>query len=190
MNITLQGVQAMQKADKTNRRVTSTTTISRNGKVETEEWIYEYVLPDKIHYVHVQTSEGKTRRTEQIDIGKTKYCKKDDGAWEIPKGYCIGGSGNGGPSKVVSMKYTVEKTKMNGEKVSIFRWAIIYKDVYSQNGDTERLGLWEASYSINNDGYFLREETKDGLMYPETVSTKTIKEYTYDPNIKIEAPIQ
>ncbi len=172
---------ALQKAVKLNRCVQSATLRYNGGKTDIEEWDYEYALPDKDRLVHTETVDDKVQRTEQIDIGKIKYCKKDDGPWEIPKGYCIAGSGNGGPPNIISTKYTIEKVDLPTRHITIFRETITYKNIYSPNKETEGNSFWYSNYWLDENGLIIREETKIGLVKGETLNRKTITSYTYDP---------
>ncbi|HQZ97202.1 MAG TPA: hypothetical protein PLP21_12850 [Pyrinomonadaceae bacterium] len=157
---------------------------------DTDEWQYEYVLPDKVHYTNIRTANGKVQRVEQIDIGKIKYCKKDDGVWKIVESYCIGGSGSGGPSNIVSDKYYLEKKKVDGREIKVFRHYTSYKNIYSPNKDTEGLSFDEYIFSLDSSGLIIKEETKKGLINSGKVIETNISIYTYDPKIKIQEPLK
>lgn len=43
--------------------------------------IYEYLLPDKLHYISTEESNGKTAHEEIIKIGNSVYQKTNKGSW-------------------------------------------------------------------------------------------------------------
>lgn len=176
------------KARGVNRRHISKTQELTDGKLTwTEEWQYEYDGPDRIHYVHITTFDGKTRRTEEIDIGKTGYCKRNDGPWEISRG-CIGGSTSGSPPG--DTRYSLNTTKLDGKDVTLLREYTIYKDTYSKNKDTEGLSFGERKLWIDKNGFLVRTESTKGLVDTGVVKSSTIDTYEYDPKITVEAPIK
>lgn len=181
---------AQQKGRTLSRRKVSKTEILKDGKVSaTDEWTYESVLPDRIRYIHTETEGDRVRRTEEINIGKTKYCRRENGPWENVSASCIGG-GVGGISNTLSFRYSKETIKPNKEDVQLFRQYITYKDTYSKTKDTEGLSYYETKYWLSKDGLLITEEFRYGLIDSNTVKRITVDTYEYDPNIKIEAPIK
>jgi len=181
---------AYTKARGLNRRnVTKIQTFTDGKLTWDEQWQYEYDLPDNIHYVHVVSTNGKTIRTEEVDIAKTRYCKRDDAPWQPVTSSCIGG-GTGGSPMNDTTKYSVEKVKLDGKDVSLYRQNTSYKDNYSKTKDTEGLSFSELKMWINKDGLMVRQEQTSGLIDPKTVRHSTIDTYEYDPKIKVEAPIK
>ena len=181
---------ALQKARGLTRRVIQTVTNHEKEMSDIDEWQYEYVMPDKIHYTNIRTFDGKVKRIEQIDIGKMKYCKKDDGVWKLSESYCIGGSGNGGPSNIASNKYYLEKKRIDGKAIKVFHNYITYTNIYSPNKETEGLTFEETIFWLNSNDLITRQEIRKGLVNSGKVRTTNLSTYTYDPNIKIEAPIK
>lgn len=179
--------EALQKGRTLSRRKVSKTEMFKDGKVSaTDESTYEYVLPDRIRYIHIETEGDRVRRTEEISIGKTKYCRRENGPWENRS--CIGG-GVGGISNTISFRYSVETVKLNNENVKLFRQYITYKDNYSKNKDTEGLSFYETNYWLNKDGLFIREEFRYGLVDSKKLKRITVDIYEYNPkDLKIEAP--
>jgi len=183
---------ASEKARGLNRRHVSRTEVYKDGKVaETDEWLYEYVLPDKIRYVHTDSIDGKPVRTEQIDIGANKYCKKGEGAWESVKSGCIGGGTGGAVPNTSSLRFTIEKVNVDGKELTLYSQYITYKNISSKTKDTEGLSYYEEKYWLNKDGLLLRQEHRNGLIDPKTLDRSTVDTYEYNPkDLKIEAPIK
>ena len=181
---------ALQKARTLSRRNVSKTEILKDGKVSaTDEWTYEYVLPDRIRYIHKETEGDITRQTEQIDMGKTKYCRRGNGPWEKIQSPCIGGGAGGIPS-TISASYSVENTKADKQDVKLFRQYITYKDTFSKNKENEGLSYYETKYWLSKDGLLIKEEIRYGFVDSKMVKRITVGTYEYDQNIKIEAPIK
>ena len=152
--------------------------------------MYEYHLPDRIRYLHLETVDGKTKRTEQINIGETKYCRKGDAEWTLTKTYCVGGSGSGGPSSIVKEVFRREKTRLQGKPSLVYLEKITYRNVHSKTAESDGLSFWESKYWIDNEGFIRRYETRRGLVKDLTASFEMVETYEYDPRIKIEAPIK
>lgn len=181
---------ARQKARGLTRRVIQTVTNHEKEMPDIDEWQYVYVMPDKVHYTNIRTLDGKVNRIEQIVIGKTKYGKKDGGIWKLSESYCIGGSGSGGPSNIASNKYYLENKKIDGKEIKVFRNYITYTNIYSPTKATEGLTFEESIFWLNSDDLMIREEIRKGLVNLGKVRTTNLTLYTYDPNLKIEAPIK
>jgi hypothetical protein len=181
---------ARTKARELNRRNISKTERFIDGKVsDTDEWRYEYDGKDKIHYVHIVNSNGKTFRTEEITIGQTRYCKKNDGPWEQVTSSCIGGGASSMPN-TKSVKYTVEKAKLSNKEVSLYVEYITYKDTFSKNEANEGLSYNDSRFWLSKDGLIVREERSSGLIDPKRLNKVTVDTYEYDTRIRIEAPIK
>jgi hypothetical protein len=151
--------------------------------------VNEYVSSDRHHIREMKNQQGTTHE-ESISIGQKKYVKENNKNWRLlPPSE----SGNknfgtvGGPlnhEKTVVCKYLGEKNIKN-QKADLYEIKTTRKynnpNLRLTTEDVER--LW-----FNKDGMFLMRESKSRLN-DEKVFTKTIWEYEYDPNIKIEAPI-
>lgn len=181
---------ALQKAQGLTRTVEQMIHTYDGDKISIDAWQYDYVMPDKIHYLNIRTVNGKDQRTEEIDIGKKKYCKKGDGEWTLVSSPCVGGSASAGPSNIVSDEYFLEKKTVDGKKVKVFRNYTTYKDVYSPTKGTDGLSFQETQFELNSDDLIVRETTKRGLLDPRTTRGRSFSNYKYDPTIKIEAPIK
>jgi len=181
--------EALTRSREFSRRNIQKIRSSWNGKTSEEEWTYEYHLPDRIRYLHIETVDGKSRRTEQINIGKSMYCKKDDGAWSLANSYCIGGSGSGGPSNIIKEVFRREKTKLDGKPSVHYYEHVTYQNTYSKTAGTDGPSFLESQFWIDEKGLIVRYETRRGLVSSKMPSYEQVETYVYDPTIKIEAPI-
>jgi hypothetical protein len=184
--------ESMKKAHDTSRRVVQQSKYYKNGALTGEvEYIYERQLPDKTRYVYISQSDGKTRKVEVIEIGSDYYCRKNDGEWTQSRKSCgIAGGGIGGPSDVLSSKFTVNNVKTDSGKAKLYTSYLTYKNTYSAHPDKESVFYWDNKFWLNKDGFVIREEFKRGLLNPLYVEAEESKTYEYKPNITIEAPIK
>jgi hypothetical protein len=185
--------EALKKGNEITRRNLTRRENYADGKLSsTEEFINEFVKPDKRRYVHIEKFADRTSKVELIQIGETYYCRRDDGAWkQSGRTWCGDGSGNGGISNIASSKFTVEETKLKDQTVKFYHQYTTYKNTYSPDKDKEGLSYWDSKYWLNNDGLIIREESADGLLQPERIYWKQTETYEYDPkDLKIEAPIK
>lgn len=184
---------AYPKSENKSRRIINQTEVYRNGALSrTEEYIYEYILPDKYRYIYTLQSDGPISKVEIIKIGSAYYCRKNDGEWTQSKALCSrgGGGGFGGPSKFISSSFTVEVVMIGGKKTKLYRSYSTYKETYYANKEKEGLSYWENKFWLNKDGFVIRKETKIGSLEPEQIKSRYITAYEYDPDLKIEAPIK
>lgn len=161
-----------------------------NGVKTQEAWTYEYQPPDRIRYIHMKTRDGKTQRIEQINIGEKKYCKKDAGVWLVSASYCIGGSGSGGPSNIITEEYRREKTKLKNIDVVTYSNHTVYTNTNSKTVQTDGPSYWDSKHWFDNDGLILRSEHRRGLLKEPEPYYQQVETYEYDPKIKVEAPIK
>lgn len=161
-----------------------------DGKESREEWIYINHPPDRVHYILKSTADGKTKRTEQINIASVKYCKREGEEWKIVTSYCIPGGGIGGPSNIIQSVYEKESGKLNKQKVTILRNYTTYLNTYSKTADKDGPSYMEFRYWLNSEGLIVQFESKKGLVSSSKPSSTTVERYEYDPKIKIEAPIK
>ncbi len=161
-----------------------------NGVETSEEWTYISQPPGRIHFIHVKTVDGKSTRIEQINIDGVKYCKRDSRDWAISESYCIGGSGSGGPSNIITETFAKETVSFEGEKATLLTNSITYKNQYSKTADTDGPSYWETKYWLSSDGLILRYESRKGLASDPKPTSTIVERYEYDPKIKVEAPIK
>jgi hypothetical protein len=162
---------------------------SRDGEAYVEKLITEDQPPDRVRYIRIELIDGKEKKTEQINIGKTIYCKKGNVEWSMTKSYCIGGSGSGGPSNVIKEITTAEKVKVKGKPMLLYRSYLTFTDKYSKTAESDGPSFWETRIWVNNEGLIERNETRRGLASSGVASYEIIETYEFGPNIKIESPI-
>lgn len=162
----------------------------KDGKlVGTTDGIYETLPPDKLRYIYTEKENGITKKVEIIQIGKTYFCRTNDGDWKESKTWCSDGGFAALPDNA-NIKYTVEETKLDNQTVKLFQQNITYKNNYSPNKDKEGLSYIHTKYWLNNKGLILREEVEYGLLEPKQVKSHTVETYEYNPKeLKIEAPL-
>ena len=184
--------EANKKRFDTSRRESSQLKEYKDGKLlYTVEFVSEYLPPDKYHSVTIQNFNDSTKKNESIIINKIRYCRKDDGDWKQTNEYCGYGAGIGGPSNIISTKYTVKDTKINDQKAKLYEEFTVYKNNYSSNKDKEGFSFWQERYWLSEDGFILREESGSGLLEPERLYRQETITYEYNPkNLEIEAPIK
>jgi hypothetical protein len=137
----------------------------------------------------VEKTGDRSRKFEWIQVGSVKYCRKDDGEWQVSN-WCGSGSGSGGPSNIVSEKYTAEVIKEKGKKTTLYEEYTTYKNTYGPEKDRPRLRFWHTKYWLNDKGLLIRQEMRTGLLGPEEASWVNVTQYQYEPaDLKIEAPV-
>lgn len=177
------------KTQAENRRVVQNVKSVVNGTERTEEWTYEFQLPDRVRFLRVERWNGTVSRKEQINIGKVRYCRKDDAEWAITESYCIPGSGSGGPSNIVREEFrrTKEKSK---DTVTYFQ-RIVYVNKFSDTVATDGESYWETTFTLDNLGRLLSMEIRKGLVVKKSMPDYVNREtYEYGSKISIEAPIK
>ena len=181
---------ATEKARTLNRRHVQRIEDYRDGKLfSTNEWQYEYVLPDRIHYVHIETYEGKTTRTEQINIGKSIYCKRDDGKWHVDFEMCIGGSFGGAGNGISKQTFSVEDVIVDGKPMKRYQRYYTSISIYPETPEKNAVLFSDSTFWLRDDGLITRQEIRTGKLNPEVVQDKTIETYEYEPKgLQIDAP--
>lgn len=181
--------EALKKQQDTTRRNITLQENYRDGKLfSTTEITDEFIKPDKRLYLEVNKLPNHIYKSELIQIGKTYYCRRNDGEWKQSKSWCSGGS-TSGISNVVSSTYRVDDTQFNNQPAKLYQQYTTYKNTYSPNKDKEGLSYWQSKFWLNSKGFILSEEYKDGLLEPERIYSKQTSSYEYNPqNLKIEAP--
>lgn len=147
--------------------------------------VYQYLASDNYRFHHkTQTSAGITTETEEIRVGHFLYRRDNSGPWtkEELRNSLPNYRGAVSPSRMELSQITVESVFLGSFL------AELYEDLIVANGRSG-LDLTEKRLWIGQDGSLLQEETVNGTFSPRVVSKRTITKYEYDPNIKIEAPI-
>jgi len=187
---------AMDNAGEINRRVDSKLENYRNGTVsESEEWFYEYQLPSKRRFVYTKTMNGKTSRTEEINIDENTFCRVA-GKWEKRETNCISDF----PALksqlalqvlgVVASKYTVEEQALDGSKARSFKEYTTYKNQLQPNNDRGKLRYYERTFWINGNEVIVKQTTRSGFVNEKDITSVWIDVFEYNPgDLKIESPI-
>jgi hypothetical protein len=175
-----------------------TTTYKRNAGennklVEFRKTIYEFVPPNRKHYIFEYNNfRGKNSKSvsERIEIGKEIYVKTIDDQWleAIPRGGVGRGSGisYSGSKPVLNVEYKLmEGQIVNNQESDLYEIITTY-GFKSEN--PEYSDIIKQRYWYNKEGLPVKTEIIN--IYGRTGNTGSeIKEYEYDPNIKIEVPI-
>lgn len=181
--------QAEQKTFEKSRTEKESLEIYSNGVLKsTETEIEEHIIPNKQRYVSINKISNKTEKLELIKIGTNYYKRSNDGAWKKEKRW-------GRPVSFltipvpVSSEYSVENTMINNQPVKLYRYYAVYnEDNPKENEETQT--YWDQKIWINKEGYKIREEIIVGKPQSKQIMSRRNREYKYDPNIKIVAPIK
>jgi hypothetical protein len=165
----------------------------RNTKDSSPYWFIksttEYTL-DGYHSVTETRSVEGLKRRETINVGNRRFSKEDNEPWkELSPTQGFGGGSGLQPSSIES-ETTVEYKHL-GKKEIINQKADLYevkKKTKYKIKDREFLSIYTEKFWFNKDGLFLK--TEDESENNGKVTSHTVREYEYDSNIKVEAPIK
>jgi len=166
----------------------------RDGRVKfaPQELAITIVPPDKVRYY----SKFSDIDRESLYIGDTEY-EKVKGIWEKTISTKQDLTSNLialAPEKPGKVKwYLTENVSAGGQVTNLIEW-IFTEDFQVRNRDTDlpenyRLSI-EIRYWINADNLLVKSERLDTNTKPETSNLRFSREYSYDKNLKIEAPIK
>lgn len=180
--------QSSKVYERSRRIITTDETILAGVTTKTVMSISDYLVPDRSHEYSKITAGDKVSETEQINIDYMQYDRKDGGAWTKldlrQNGYGYGmGSGSGAGLSTQCDQFSVEPTFLNGMSMQFFDWISI-------DGSGKELTFKESKEWIGDDGFPYKKEETKGKLFPRDETHQTVTTYTYDPNIKIEAPIK
>lgn len=179
---------AEEKRYKSFRRETKKLKGYSKGVLErTKEEIEEFLSGDRQRYISVKKSNNESQKLELLKIGTNYYQRKDDGEWTKEKTWSRGDGLRAIPIPVSTL-YTVEKTIVNNQPVQLYRFFAVYDEYKPKEGE-EKQTYWEQKTWIDNNGFEIREEIIVGKPISKEITSRSIYEYEYNPNIKIEAPI-
>jgi len=154
-----------------------------------EDWVYEYIKPDKRRFVHVSKRSDRTTKSEWIEVGTVTFCRRNDGEWEVSRS-CVGGGSGSGISDIISEKFTLENIIEAGKKVAIYEQYTTHKNTYGSEKDRSRLRFSHSKLWLNEKGKMTREVHRNGLLTPEQPSSVTTTDIQYEPaDLKIEPPL-
>ena len=147
----------------------------------------KFLVPDKRHYLRVEQSVNRINKVEIFRLGGNWYCKTNDGDWKKSESWCA--SRLSALSNIVGVKFTVEETEFNNQKVKLYQEHTFYKNALTSNKEKGGTSYWNSKYWLNSEGLILRRESKNALLNPGRVYEQQIESYEYNPNnLKIEAP--
>jgi len=158
----------------------------RGSSPDIQTYVYEFVPPDRHHYVFSWTDSAGLRKIESITIGDQRWQRTDDGLWKVDAIGSGTGSGSGEGGRLIEqlIEYKVTSgVKMGNETADLYQFTKTSKFASGngayQTGSTER--RW-----FNRKGLLLKSEnisTREGSSTDGAAAT-----YEYGPKIKIEAP--
>jgi hypothetical protein len=159
-----------------------------NGKVISTKFILEeFVLPRKRRYIYTETSKKSTIKYELIQLDDTYYCRKNNEPWKKSDSWCTG-EGPSGFTGIIKSTYTVEDIKSGNQVNKLYSQYTTHKNSFSD--DKEKVYYWQSKFWVNDEGFILKRESVSGLDKTETIYSKRIESYQYNPkDIKpIKAP--
>lgn len=133
---------------------------------------------------------------ESVYIGDTEY-KKVKGIWEktiFTQQDVTNGLISLSPEYPGKVKwYLTENVTVDGQLTNLIEW-IFTEEFQRQNRNTDSPEDYthslEIRYWINAENLLVRSERLDINTKPETSNLRFLREYSYDKNLKIEAPIK
>lgn len=179
--------KARQKQYEFSRRVETVSEKYSDGNLtESVTAIQESILPDRFRYVIREKIGDKINEAEIITIGDFQYSRQNGGNWtKIDLSKTGGtGTGTGVSGRPVSCRQTTtESVFLNGYMAQLIEELVV-------NSSDKGLTYNEEKHWISDDGLLLKSEESNGLLSPKIEKSKTVRNYEYNPNIKIEAPIK
>lgn len=165
-----------------------------DGKVKfaPQELTITILPPDRVRYF----SKSAEIEKEAVYIGDTEY-KKVKGKWE--KNIFTNQDETGNlislspelPGKV--KWYLTENASVGEQTTNLIEW-IFTEDFQVYNRNTNLPETFtrsiEIRFWINADNLLVKSEKLDTNTRPETSNLRFLREYTYDKNLKIEAPVK
>jgi hypothetical protein len=174
--------EAFRKASERSRRVAMKSERFQGGVLKSsEEYIWEFSVPDRMRTLVRKNENGIETKTETIEIGSVTYERKNDGDWT--KRTHSGGGGIGTGTIEFMTQATKEPVLLDGAEAELFEEFRVEKS-------PRTLTYYLNRFWINNDyGLLMKVERSSGGLQPKTVNYRSESVYFYDANIKIEAPI-
>jgi hypothetical protein len=154
--------------------------------VKSQTTIYEGLPPDRSRYYTKTIANGKVTEFERITIDYMLYTRKDGGAWTKidlrQQGGTGSGSGSGASGSIACSQYSVENTFLEGIATKLFESVQVTEEASELKFEEER--NW-----LDEEGLTRRIEQVRGKLYPRVEQNRRIVTYDYNPDLKIEAPI-
>lgn len=166
----------------------------RDGKVKfaPQESTITIIPPDKVRYY----SKSAEIEKESVYIGDTEY-KRVKGVWEktiFMQQDITNNLISLSPDYPGKVKwYSTENVTVGGQMTNLIEW-IFKEDFQRLNRNTNLVETYthsiEIRYWINAENLLVKSERLDTNTRPETSNLRFLREYDYDKNLKIEAPIK
>lgn len=166
----------------------------RDGRTKfaPQESTITIVPPDRVRYY----SKFADIEKESVYIGDTEY-EKVKGIWEktiATQQDVTSGLISLSPELPGKVKwYLTENVAVNGQLTNLIEW-IFTEEFQVQNRTADLTENYDRSleirYWINADDLLVRSERLDINTKPETSNLRFLREYVYDKNLKIEAPVK
>lgn len=161
-------------------------------KFAPQESTITIVPPDKVRYY----SKSAEIEKEYVHIGDTEY-RRVKGIWEktiITEQDVTSGLISLSPDYPGKVNwYLTENVTVGDQPANLIEW-IFTEDFQRRNRNTGLLETYrhsiEIRYWINADNLLVKSERLDINTRPETSNLRFLREYVYDKNLKIEAPIK
>ncbi len=165
--------------------------------------ITEYLPPDRSYTIVEREGPAGTSlgRSETIRIGDKRFWKQPNGEWKLMTPQAAGGDGSGtrfgsGSGNGPGVKTEPPKIKLECEYMGLVEIKGVPVDLYQKvrtvifstsKGQLTRIAT--KKYWFDKKGMLVREVSDDESANATRLN-RTVIEYEYDPNIKIEAPIE
>jgi len=161
-------------------------TINDGVVTKSNTTVSEFLLPDRRRYYTKKVEDGKVTEFERITIEHWEYTRENGGAWtKVDLRGRAGGTGYGsgsGSGGTACTQFSVESVIINGISAKLFE-ALWVTSI------GQELSFHESRRWIGDDGLPYREEEVKGMVHPRIETFRDSTTYDYNPNIKIEAPI-
>lgn len=179
---------ALASSEKRNRQVMATAeTRSRGNLLSEDGHIEQFIPPDRLRFVDIVSSSGKTVRREFIEIGKAGFERHDYGPWVqyTVTNYSRGRSLK--PDILPSPDLMEASAKCNSARVTLDGYLVtMISREWKRQLRAERESIW-----ISADGLIVRTENLvvDEVAGPWIKRTVSVWDYA-PPAFEIEAPIK
>jgi hypothetical protein len=175
--------EAMENVYKVPHRVESITMVrGENDKYDTTDSVVcEYESENRTHTVHDIHKDGKSSLTETIVVDSAVFERSDNGPWKRSE-FRPSGMGTGSGSLDELTQATKTRTKLDGIDVTLYEAFVV----------EQKSGLLVFSWDrmlINDENLIVKMSHRTGSLHPQEEKFILDSKYTYNPSIKIKAPI-
>jgi hypothetical protein len=145
--------------------------------------------PNGYYRISERKTPAGTTASEVIVLGKKRYERVKNGKWKIasagnPTGEVLRAS------RVEPVEETIEyfykgREVVNNQNADLYEIKTLTK---FKSSDRLTMTVYIQRYWFDQNGLFLKTETVSGV--DDKIISRTVERYEYDPNIKIEAPVE